>query len=196
MRIPRTRGAVSGLLLMILGAWGALAPFIGPYFNLVFGPDKTWHWTSGRLWLSVVPGVAAFVGGLLLLTSAHRARAGFGAWLALLAGAWFVVGPTVSFLWNDGVSATGSAAGGSTRRVIELLAMYDGVGVLIAILGAFALGRLAVRSVRDVELAREAARPDDPVARRQDERFDRDREPAPVADAPTRAQPTGTPRQS
>src|SRR3954452_5373708 len=105
MQIPRTRGAVSGLLLMILGAWGALIPFIGPYFGLTIGSDQTWDWSSGRLWLSVLPGVAAFVGGFLLLTSAHRARAAVGAWLAIAAGAWFVVGPTVSRLWNDGTSA-------------------------------------------------------------------------------------------
>ena len=79
---------------MVLGAWGALIPFIGPYFGLTIGSDQTWDWSSGRLWLSVVPGVAAFVGGFLLLTSAHRARAAVGAWLAIAAGAWFVVGPT------------------------------------------------------------------------------------------------------
>ncbi len=29
MRIPRSRGAMSGLLLVILGLWGALIPFVG-----------------------------------------------------------------------------------------------------------------------------------------------------------------------
>ena len=33
LHMPRSRGAVSGLLLLILGAWGALVPFIGPYFH-------------------------------------------------------------------------------------------------------------------------------------------------------------------
>lgn len=149
MQIPRTRGAVSGLLLIVLGVWGAVIPFVGPYFGLVIGSDQTWDWTWGRFWLSILPGAAAFFGGLLLLTSAHRARAAIGAWLAIAGGVWFVVGPTLSMLWNDGVSATGAAAGDTGRRVLELLTMYLGLGVLIATLGAFALGRLMVRGVRD-----------------------------------------------
>ncbi len=156
MRIPRTRGAVSGLLLMALGVWGAFIPFVGPSFGLVIGSDQTWDWTWGRFWLSILPGAAAFLGGLLLMTSAHRARAAIGAWLAIAGGVWFVVGPTVSMLWNDGLSATGAAAGDTGRRVLELLTMYEGLGVLIATLGAFALGRLAVRGVRDAELDRAA----------------------------------------
>jgi hypothetical protein len=192
MRIPRSRGAISGLLLMVLGAWGALIPFIGPYFDVSIGTDQTWDWTTGRLWLSILPGVVAFVGGFLTLTSAHRARAGFGAWMAIAAGAWFVVGPTVSMLWNDGRAATGSALGSSGRRVLELLVMYDGLGVVIAILGAFALGRLAVRSVRDVELAREAES-ERSTARRDDDRFarqpDAGRRDRPGASAPVAAAP-------
>ena len=38
MRIPRSRGAVSGLLLIVLGAWSALIPFIGPSFDLATTP--------------------------------------------------------------------------------------------------------------------------------------------------------------
>ena len=30
LRVPRTRGVASGYLLILLGAWGALIPFIGP----------------------------------------------------------------------------------------------------------------------------------------------------------------------
>jgi hypothetical protein len=154
MRIPRSRGAVSGLLLMILGAWGALIPFVGPYFDVVIGPDDTWNWSSDRFWLSVLPGIVAFLGGLILLQSAHRGGAGLGAWMGILAGAWFALGPLVSRLWtDDGASALGQPAGGTGRQVLEMLVMYEGLGVLMAVIAAFALGRLAVRSVRDVELA-------------------------------------------
>src|SRR5260370_1022494 len=37
-RILRSRGAASGVLLMLLGAWGALVPFIGPYFGYAYTP--------------------------------------------------------------------------------------------------------------------------------------------------------------
>lgn len=204
MQIPRTRGAVSGLLLMVLGIWGAFIPFVGPYFGLVMGTDQTWDWTWGRFWLSILPGAAAFLGGLLLLTSAHRARAAIGAWLAIAGGAWFVIGPTVSMLWNDGVSATGAAAGDTNRRVLELLTMHDGLGVLIAILGGVALGRLLVRGVRDAELAREAERERDRTET-SDRRFRRDRgrdadtdrtAPAPSARTTTSDEPARVSRTS
>jgi hypothetical protein len=70
--IRRTRGAGSGILLVFLGAWGALIPFIGLYFSLTFTPDGAWTWSAGRGWLEVLPGAAA-LGGLLLQGSGNRA---------------------------------------------------------------------------------------------------------------------------
>src|SRR2546421_317801 len=64
MRVPRTRGAGSGLLLILLGAWGALIPFVGPYFHFAYTPDTAWTWTWGRFFLEVVPGVAAVLGAV------------------------------------------------------------------------------------------------------------------------------------
>src|SRR5690349_18126997 len=72
MRVPRTRGVGSGVLLILLGAWGALIPFIGPYFHFAYTPDTAWTWTWGRFFLEIVPGVAAALGGLILLVSAFR----------------------------------------------------------------------------------------------------------------------------
>lgn len=37
MVMPRSRGAVSGLLLVIAGLWAGFVPFFGPYLNLAFG---------------------------------------------------------------------------------------------------------------------------------------------------------------
>src|ERR1700739_3067771 len=90
--MPRTRGALSGLLLILLGAWGALVPFFGPNINWAYMADPAWTWTAAKGWLEVLPGVATAVGGLLLLVSGNRASAMFGGWSAVLAGAWFVVG--------------------------------------------------------------------------------------------------------
>lgn len=173
MRIPRSRGAVSGVLLVILGAWGALAPLIGPSFDFTTDSTSTWSLTNDTLWLSILPGIAAMIGGLILLTSANRATAGLGAWLGIAAGAWFVAGDQLTGL---SVSEAGE---------FERLAAFEGLGAAIAALAAFALGRLAVRSVRDEELAREhdmADRdgdgvPDRPVRTRETGRFARDREP-------------------
>jgi hypothetical protein len=153
MRVPRTRGAVSGLVIAILGVWSALIPFIGPSFNYAIGPNQSWHWTSGRLWLSVIPGAVALIGGLILMTSATRPTAAFGALLGVLAGAWLVVGPTVSELWNHGVSQAGTPHGSNGVRVLEQLGWFLAPGALMLYFGAAALGRLSIRSVRDIELA-------------------------------------------
>jgi hypothetical protein len=157
MRVPRTRGAVSGAIIALLGAWGGLIPFIGPAFGYSIGPDDAWHWTTGRLWLSVLPGVVAVLGGLMLMLSARRPTASLGALLGVLAGAWFVVGPTVSRLWNHGVSQAGVAHGSDTLQVFEQLGYFLALGVLIVYFAAAALGRLSVRSVRDIELEEGAA---------------------------------------
>ena len=42
LQMPRSRGAASGFLLILLGAWGALIPFVGPYFDFAFTPDTEW----------------------------------------------------------------------------------------------------------------------------------------------------------
>ena len=34
------RGRLTGGLLMLLGAWGALVPFVGPYFGYAYTPDR------------------------------------------------------------------------------------------------------------------------------------------------------------
>lgn len=193
MRIPRSRGAASGTLLIVLGLFGAVIPLVGPYFDFTVGADSAWNFGEGHFWLSVVPGLAVVLGAVLLTSSAHRAGAGVGAWIALLGGAWFVTGEQFSRLWNGGEPISGAAAGDTGRQVLERLAYYQGLGALIVALAAFALGRLAVRSVRDAELAREAEVEAEREARaertappprrtRESGRFDREKRTSPRGD--------------
>lgn len=174
MRIARSRGAMSGVLLVLLGLWGGLVPLLGHYFNFVIGPDRGFDFTAGRVWLSILPAVATIVGGLIVVGAANRAGALLGAWLAMAGGAWFVVGNPVSELWNHGVRQAGPALGGQTLRVIEELTYFYGLGALILAIASFAFGRLAIRSVRDAELARE----DELAADRYDRKRDAARRPA------------------
>ncbi|GAA4325773.1 hypothetical protein GCM10023178_38140 [Actinomadura luteofluorescens] len=151
MRVPRTRGVLSGILLILLGLWGALLPLVGPYFHFGFAPDDTWVYTTDRLQLSIAPGAAAALGGLILLFSANRVVGMFGGWLAALAGACFAVGPILATLWN--VQGVGAALGaGDGRHVAEQLAGFTGLGVVIVFLAALALGRFAVVGVREQRL--------------------------------------------
>ncbi len=168
--MPRSRGALSGILLIALGVWGALIPFIGPAISFAFTPDDSWHWTSGRGWLEVLPGVVTAVGGVLLLLSANRITASIGSWLAVAGGAWFIVGTQLAPVLHLGSpgSPTGSSKG---LRALESLAYFDGLGAVILFLGAASMGRLSVRSVRDVKAAqRRKADADAEAARLADER--------------------------
>ncbi|QLL09443.1 hypothetical protein [Mycobacterium vicinigordonae] len=146
-RIPRSRGAVTGLLLVILGAWGALIPFVGPNFDFAYTPGQSW--TAARGWLEVLPGVATALGGLLLIASRSRAGGLLGGWLAALGGAWFVVGGAFAPLLGIG-SAGDPVAATERKRAVLQIAYFSGLGVLIAFLAGAAVARLAVRLARDV----------------------------------------------
>jgi uncharacterized membrane protein len=145
MRIARSTGAVSGALIALLGIWGALIPFVGPYFDYSFGINTSWHYTTDRLWLNVLPGVIAVVAGLMLLLARTRAAGVLAGWLGVVAGAWFAIGPAVSLSWEDGLGPIGAPLGDRTRQMLELIGYFYGLGALIVALAAFAIGRFASR---------------------------------------------------
>lgn len=158
LHMPRSRGAASGLLVLLLGVWGGLVPLVGPAFGYGFTPDATWHLTAGRLLLEVLPGAVAVVGGLAMMGSATRVSGSLGAWLAAAAGAWFVVGQSVSVLWNHGVMQAGQPlATSESGRVAAWLGCFLGLGVVVVFLAAAALGRMSVVGLRDARVARERA---------------------------------------
>jgi hypothetical protein len=171
LRVPRSRGVASGLLLVLLGAWGALVPFIGPYFHFAYTPDTAWAWTSGRLFLEVLPGVAAVLGGLILLVSAFRPAAMVGACLAAAAGAWFATGAlfaplaTTNSTLGSRTAALdpGTAVGGPVHIVAEHLAFFTGLGLVIVFIAGLAFGRMAVIGARDAELVGRDAVVEEPV---------------------------------
>jgi hypothetical protein len=148
-------GRVSGCLLMLLGAWGALVPFVGPYFGYAYTPDKAWAYSTGRLWLSVLPGAAAFLGGLLVAASGRATIP--GALLALAGGIWFVVGVPLLHLVKPGTGAGSPATVGqalfhpATMHFLENLGFFYGLGVAIVFFAALALGRAGVARIMSRE---------------------------------------------
>ena len=159
MRIPRSRGAASGLLIVVLGLWGALVPFVGPAFDFAYNPDQGSEWSSTRGWLEVLPGVVAIMGGVLLVRSRNRATAMLGGWLSVVAGAWFVVGRVMATTLTIGEIGRPVAENDIKAAWLELTYFY-GLGALIIFFGAMGLGRLSVRSVRDVGYAQRVAAAD------------------------------------
>jgi MFS family permease len=185
---------MSGVLLMILGAWAALVPFIGPYFDLAYTPDPntSWHWTAARGWLEVLPGAVAFAGGLLLLVSASRLMALVGGWLAAAAGAWLVVGPPLADVLNLN-AGTPDPSSSSGARAAESLLFFFGIGAVILFVASVALGRLSVTSMRDIRAAERRAAAESAAAEAAEQDRVR-REPTTAAAAPAAmgGEPAGT----
>lgn len=193
LAMPRRRGAASGLLIVLAGAWAALIPFIGHYLDFVVGSDKAWDMSQGRFWLSLLPGVVAVVGGLMLMRSGNRATASLGAQLAIAAGVWLVIGRELSQLWTSTWSEP--PTGGTDKQALELLLYFYGVGALIATLAGIAFGRVSARHAGDVERLAPAGRVHEPVAddRATTGRFSRGEADEPVTRRETTEPPTTAP---
>jgi hypothetical protein len=157
LQIRRSRGVLSGVLLVLLGLWGALIPFIGPYFHYAYTPDTSWTYTTARLWLEILPGAAVFLGGVLLIIATGRHIALFGAVLAAAAGAWFALGTMLSPLWNANVTLGGTPVGSTVLlRIMEQIGFFTGLGVAVALIAAAAAGRITAvaAGLREVRPAR------------------------------------------
>ena len=143
MRIRRTHGILGGLLVALLGIWGALVPFVGPYFHYAYTPDKAWTYDHGRLLLEIAPGAAAFVGGVLLIYAFSRHVALLGAFLGILAGAWFALGSVVAPLWTTNPALAGVPASSTTfMRTMEQIGFFTGLGVVLVLISAAVAGRI------------------------------------------------------
>jgi hypothetical protein len=171
-QIPRSRGAICGVLLILLGLWGGIAPFAGPYFHFGYTPDTHWYWSLGRLYFSVIPGAAALVGGLAVLVTRNRGVGISAGLLGALGGAWFVAGTAfVTYVLKRSIAVGAPIVpAGATplRTYLEQIGLFTGVGLLILFLGALAIGRFSMVSATDVAASAEASGyyADSPVASR------------------------------
>jgi len=148
MRIRRTHGIFGGLLVALLGIWGGLIPFIGPYFHYAFTPDKAWTYTTGRLDLEILPAAGALLGGLIMMSGRGRHSVLFGSLLAIASGAWFALGNIFAPLWTVANPAGSPASTTTVMRIAEQIGFFSGLGVFIVMIAAMVAGRItAVRSV-------------------------------------------------
>jgi len=114
------RAKIAGGVLLMLGLWGALVPFIGPSFGYGMGGVAAWTWTESHATLHLAPGVAAIVGTLFLLRG-RRAGQTFGSLLAMTGGIWFVIAPSLHPLWaGQGMAGMSGMSGMvSLRRPVR-----------------------------------------------------------------------------
>jgi len=139
------RAKIAGGVLLVLGLWGALVPFIGPSFGYGMGGVAAWTWTESHATLHLAPGVAAIVGTLFLLWG-RRAGQTFGSLLAMTGGIWFVIAPSLHPLWAGqgmaGMSGMSGMGDSATSSALSAIGYHYGTGVLIAIVAAFTFGGL------------------------------------------------------
>jgi hypothetical protein len=147
------------VLLILLGLWGGLAPFVGPYFHFGFAPDKTWDYSSIRLYYSIIPGAVALLAGVLVLATRNRALGMFGGVVAALAGLWFGLGEgfvTVvlrrpSLALGAQIAPAGQTIGsGSVRAYLEMITFFGGLGLVIVFCAAIAVGRFSLVAATDL----------------------------------------------
>ena len=134
----------AGLLIVLVGAWGGIVPFVGPLFGFSADGSAPWHWNLAHALLSLAPGAVAVSAGLLVMLAGRAMyRPGgllFGGLLAALCGAWFVVGPVA---WPVFEHSTALAAHTPIWELTYRIGYSLGPGALLLALGAFVLGRPA-----------------------------------------------------
>ena len=126
----------TGLGLILLGAWAAIVPFVGPTFGFSADGTGSWTWGLSHALLFLVPGAAAVIGGLLVMTGIP-ATVRAGGMLAALAGAWLIIGPVAWPVLEGSSFFSGASALGELSYWIG----YSlGPGALLIGFGAFVTG--------------------------------------------------------
>jgi hypothetical protein len=137
--------------VIAVAAWGGLVEYLGPRFDFdAATTTRAWVWTQSHQTLGLAPAAVGMLGGALILVGGRPAMKRLGAALALVAGAWFVIGPTVEPLWQHGGITTSGSDGvtqSRTIRVLEGVGYHYGTGTALLLLAAFALGILATSTV-------------------------------------------------
>lgn len=136
--------ATSGLFAILVGAWAGIAVFVGPLFGYYVDGHGSWHWNLTRALLHFAPGVAAIVAGLILLSASPgiltaRSRVHLGGFLAIVAGAWLVIGP-LAWPVLEGARHTAFSAAGPLNNLANQAGANLGPGLLLAILGCLSIG--------------------------------------------------------
>jgi hypothetical protein len=132
------------VLLIVLGAWVCLVPLAGSYFSFGFDTAAKWRFSQDHVALSLAPGVAIILAGILM-TRRSRAAGWVAGLLAVAGGIWLVVGPSLHPLWSS--HAFGPMPGGADKTAARWIATFYGAGALAVYLGAQAQGLLERRTV-------------------------------------------------
>src|SRR5579875_156578 len=135
-----------GVLMVLVGAWAGIVGYVGPLFGYHAIAASAWQWTRANWLLHLVPGAAGVFAGLSVLIQTPKRRAvarpfAIAGLVAVAAGAWLVVGPAASHIFESAV--TYGPADGHLAAFVNQVGANLGPGLLLAVLGGMALKALA-----------------------------------------------------
>ncbi len=135
---------MAGLLIVLLGAWGGIVPFVGPLFGFSGDGSSAWTLNMSHSMLSLAPGAVAVGCGLLVMLAgqflAGRRVLAFAGLVVAVCGAWFIIGPLA---WPVLKGTTFFVGDRPLRELAYWIGYSLGPGSLLVGLGAFVLGRPA-----------------------------------------------------
>jgi hypothetical protein len=133
--------ALAGLVAVVVGAWGAVCGYVGPYFGFRPLADRTWVGSLQEGLLHLAPGALAVVAGVLLMALGRPRRAGGRGLVGLCAlalvaaGAWFVIGPVA---WPAIESGSPFLPAGPLRHLLDVAAASYAPGLVLTALAGMA----------------------------------------------------------
>lgn len=149
---PVRRAALTGMLMMVIGAWGGAVAYFGPVIGLAPAGSRSWQWTTAHTVLSLAPGAAAFAGGLMVMLGSRLLFGGLqrlGALLAFGAGGWFVLGAAVyPVFYGTSAPGYGHVPGEHLMNLAAVAAYGAGVGIALCLLSGVAMAWSLPRIMR------------------------------------------------
>jgi hypothetical protein len=134
-----------GMVTILVSAWGGLVAYVGPGFGYSADGAGSWHWSLSHSVLALIPGALGVLSGFVILGRVPGIVGGKGritvamaGFIALICGAWFVIGPLA---WPVIRSGHGYFVAASPLRELENQVGYAlGTGLILAACGAFVIG--------------------------------------------------------
>jgi hypothetical protein len=145
VRTHRLSLGTVALIMLIVSAWGGIIPYVGPLFGYDGNGVGSWYWSLTHSVVALIPACLGVLVAVWVLASlpaigygAGRARLSLCGLLAMIAGAWFVVGPLA---WRvvDHVGPYFAKAGPLHELAFQIGYSF-GPGVIVAAAGGFFLG--------------------------------------------------------
>ena len=135
--------AFTGVMALLVGAWGAICVYIGPYFDFRPVANNAWTATFQAGLLHLLPGLVGAAAGLMLLVMGPARRTVPGrtlilpAALLVAAGAWFVIGPSAWPVFESGTAFMPTYHAG--RDLLNAACSSYAPGLLLMLAGGMAL---------------------------------------------------------